>query len=172
MWKFRGLREGQPERSPHEAEFFNVGDLDPAASLVREIIQNSVDARLPDSDSIRVRFTFVEHSKSKNSKYYTGLEEHLKSCDFKLEDNAFEKFPVLIIEDFGTCGLDGQIQRSKIKEDTKSNFYNFWWREGISKKEGSDVGRWGLGKTVLHVCSQLRSFWGLTMRYRDRKSVV
>ncbi len=172
MWKFRELREGQPERSPHEAEFFNVGDLDPSASIVREVIQNSLDAKLPESDSIRVRFTFAMHSASEDSKYYAGLKDHLKSCGFELDDNSYKKIPLLIVEDFGTRGLDGQINRSEIKEETKSNFYDFWWREGISKKEGREAGRWGLGKTVFHIYSKLRSFWGLTIRYDDNRMLL
>jgi hypothetical protein len=54
MWQFRKLGEGEPERSPHEAEFFNVGDLDASAALIREAIQNSLDARLTETN----RYTF------------------------------------------------------------------------------------------------------------------
>ena len=87
MWVFRELTKGQPERAPHEAEFFNVGDLDPSASLVREVIQNSLDAKITEKDSISVRFTFDTIKNSEKNKFFVGLKEHLESCGFDLDNN-------------------------------------------------------------------------------------
>jgi|GEM_PF-2725597 len=44
-WNFRELGPGEPERLPRQSEFFVGRDLDVPGSLVREIIQNSLDAR-------------------------------------------------------------------------------------------------------------------------------
>ena len=99
----------------HEMEFFNVGGLRKADSLVREVIQNSLDARLPGQGTIRVRFTFGEDGNS-DGKYYDGLISHLKSCDLlppkyhSMQESLpsmQEAIPFLTIEDFGTSGLDG-----------------------------------------------------------------
>jgi len=65
-----------------------------------------------------------------------------------------------VLEDFNTTGLDGPYE-----PDAKGgNFYNFWWREGISEKKGQRAGRWGLGKTTFHIVSKIRTLWGLTVR--------
>lgn len=172
MWKFRALGEGEPERSPHEAEFFNIGDLDASASLVRESIQNSLDARLNSHNTVHVKFTLGAEPKKKANPYYSDLLSHVQSCGFKLDAATKEQFTYLLIEDFGTRGLDGPIARTEVSDGQKSNYYNLWWREGISRKEGRDAGRWGLGKTVFFVCSELRSFWGLTVRQDDNRELL
>lgn len=173
MWKFRKLTEGELERDPHEAEFFNVGDIDPAASLIREIIQNSLDAMQSGTNSIRVRFTFGKHAKSDDDPYYGGLIPHIESCEllprvYSTNDGVC----FLTIEDFETTGLDGPVKREEIKEGRSGNYYNFWLCEGKSLKSGQNAGRWGLGKTAYHVASALRSFWGFTIRQDDQRRLL
>lgn len=173
MWIFSKLPEGEPERNPRESEFFNVGDLDPSASLVREIIQNTLDARKLGNDKVSVRFNFGNHSYSDKGKYYDELIPHLISSEMIPAEYSFgETIPFLTIEDFGTNGLDGPVSRAEITGGVKSNYYDFWWREGKSNKEGQDAGRWGLGKTVFFSASSLRSFWGLTHRQDDQQVLL
>ena len=172
MWNFRKLGEGEPERSPHEAEFFNVGDLDWSAAVVRESIQNSLDAKLPSSKTVLVRFSLKSEPLSKFTEYYSELIPHVKNCGFNFNPETKKEFKYLVIEDFGTIGLDGPITRTELKNQGKSNYYNFWWREGISLKEGRDAGRWGLGKTVFFISSELRSFWGYTIRNNDNRELL
>src|SRR4030042_2838113 len=133
MWYFSKLPEGEPERDPRESEFFNVGDLDPSASLVREIIQNSLDAKNQGNKCVFVKFTFGCHPFLDNSKYYENLVPHLISSGILPEGFVLEgSIPYLVIEDFGTTGLDGHINRGEIKTGEKSNYYDFWWQEGKS----------------------------------------
>lgn len=173
MWYFSTLPEGEPERDPRESEFFNVGDLDPSASLVREVIQNSLDAKGQGNKSVHVEFTFGSHSFSSNTKYYENLVPHLASCGMLPNGFVLEgSIPFLAIEDFGTTGLDGPVNRGEVKPGEKSNYYDFWWKEGKSSKGGQDAGRAGLGKTVFSGTSQLRSFWGLTTRQDDHKTLL
>lgn len=173
MWKFRKLTEGEPERDPHEAEFFNVGDIDKAASLVREVIQNSLDAKLPAQDNVRVRFTFSKHDKNENDIYYSNLIPHVGSCGLLPQDYvSSHPIPYLTVEDFGTTGLDGPVSREEFKDVDGGNYYSFWWCEGKSQKAGHSAGRWGLGKISFHVASDLRSFWGLTIRQDDRRELL
>lgn len=172
MWNFRKLGEGEPERSPHEAEFFNVGDLDWSAAVVRESIQNSLDAKLPSCKNVHVRFSLKSGPLSKFTDYYSALIPHVKSCGFNFDPEIKKQFKFLIIEDFGTIGLDGPITRKELVGQEISNYYNFWWREGISLKEGRDAGRWGLGKTVFFISSELRSFWGYTIRNNDKRELL
>ena len=117
MWKFRKLTEGEPERDPHEAEFFNVGDIDKAASLVREVIQNSLDAKLPAQDNVRVRFTFSKHDENENDSHYSNLIPHVGSCGLLPQDYvSSHPIPFLTVEDFGTTGLDGPVSREEFKD--------------------------------------------------------
>ena len=172
MWKFRVIEREHPERHPREAEFFNVGDLDAASSLVREIIQNSLDAKLPSEEKVHVSFTFGEHRPLDNKKYYDELIPHLTSSSLLPDQYSNDsQIPFLTIEDFGTSGLDGTIW-DEINEKASSNYYNFWRREGMSHKHGQSAGRWGVGKIVYHVASALRSFWGLTVRNDDKRKLL
>ena len=173
MWKFRKLTEGELERHPHEAEFFNVGDIDKSASLVREVIQNSLDAKLPVQANVRVRFTFGKHEKTDDDNHYSTLISHIESCVLLPQHYAsLEYVPFLTIEDFGTTGLDGPLSREEFKDSEGGNYYSFWWCEGKSQKAGQSAGRWGLGKTAFHVASDLRSFWGLTVRHDDDRELL
>jgi len=173
MWQFRKLSEGELERNPHEAEFFNVGGIDKTDALVREIIQNSLDAKLNGSDSILVRFTFGKHKKYDNDVYYNGLLPHVEDCVLLPQEYAIDdKATFLTIEDFGTCGLDGPVKRTEMEKGQGGNYYNFWWCEGKSQKTGVKAGRWGLGKTAFHVASAMRSFWGYTIRHDDNRKLL
>jgi len=170
MWKFRILADGEPERHPHESEFFK--DMDVAASLVREAIQNALDARNVEGQSVCVRFIFGDHPIKSNDAYYEDLIPHLTSCtplpQFEHND---DKMAFLTIEDFGTKGLDGPVTRAEVTNE-KGNYLNFWWSEGKSEKHGQSRGRWGLGKTIFHVASGVRSFFGLTVRSDDQRKLL
>jgi len=173
MWKFRTLTEGELERSPHEEEFFNVGDIDKATSVVREVIQNSLDAKSPNSHPVHVKFLFGTHQKVSDDLYYKDLITHIGSCGLPPTDYpTATEIRFLTIEDFGTTGLDGPINREQIAVSGSGNYYNFWWCEGKSLKTGHRMGRWGLGKTAFHVASTLRTFWGLTVRYDDKRELL
>jgi len=173
MWKFRKLTAGELERSPREAEFFNVGDIDKAASIVREVVQNSLDARLTNSQTVRIKFLFGAHPKSNDDPYYAELIPHIESSGLLPAGYpSISEVPFLTIEDFGTTGLDGPINREEIGLSGGGNYYNFWWCEGKSQKTGHHLGRWGLGKTAFHVASMLRTFWGYTVRNDDKRELL
>lgn len=171
VWYFSKLLPGDPERNPHEDEFFHYTPAYEA--LVREVIQNSLDARDRDADrKCCVRFTFGYTSKENIQKYLDDLLPHIKACNYLPNEYAsLQELNFLNIEDFGTVGLDGDTGDSGTRPND-SNFYNFWKREGISGKSESEGGRWGLGKTAFHAASKLRSFWGLTIRSNEPKELL
>lgn len=168
MWQFKTLSMGDPERDPHEAEFFNLSGI--ADAVVREFIQNSLDAKCEGSSIIRI--TFENTTKEKSNVFFSNLETHLDAANFRFSGFDDNVVPYLAIEDFGTTGLDGATGEDGIRPDGKNNFYNFWWYEGKSEKTGKDRGRWGLGKTTFHVASHIRSFFGLTVRQDDQRKLL
>ncbi len=171
MWIFKELERGAPERDPHEGEFFHL--TEPSEAIVREVIQNSLDAGKPGENAVRLCFTFgTVNIENVRNVYFKDLERHLRECNLLPPDYSdFGHIRFLTIEDFGTTGLDGDTGE-KQRPQGRSNFYNFWWCEGKSKKSGREAGRWGLGKTTIHLSSKLRSFWGLTKRQDDSRVLL
>lgn len=171
MWRFRDLKPGEPERNPHEAEFFRLTNVTEA--IVREFIQNSLDAKRVDVQTVRVRFVLGEGSRRWLDQYVTvEFKRHLSKCKlFPPEYDRLTHIPFLTIEDFGTTGLDGDTGERR-RPEGRHNFYNFWWWEGKSSKSGKEAGRWGLGKTTFHMASRLRAFWGLTVRFDDHRKLL
>ena len=144
--------------------------------LVREVIQNSLDAKLPN-EKLKMLFSFNSVEKKHVKKYFETLLKHLEaekypsggqviSEEIISEVKAFPTVNILCIEDLGTTGLDGDIS------SLESNFGAFWRGEGISSKQGIKGGRWGQGKTTFHMASKISSFWGLTRRHNDSRELV
>jgi len=155
IWHFKAIEPGTPERNPRETEFFKL--TSPSEAIVREFIQNSLDAKT--EGVVSIRFYLGSAEKEEMQEYFRGIEKHLEACQFSFPQ-SLSSISYLTIEDFGTTGLDGMFE----PDAGNGNFYNFWWREGISQKKGQKAGRWGLGKTTFHLVSKIRTFWGLTVR--------
>ncbi len=165
MWKFFEHIEGRTERDPHELEFFSQNG-NWSDSLVRETLQNSLDAKAQNQkeELVIVRFTLKRIKNDKYDTYLEILKDHFEST---FDVTNINNRKVLLIEDFGTTGLDGYGK----KKEERGNYYDFWWREGKSTKKGTKQGRWGLGKTVFHCVSKYRSFWGYT-KTKDEKDFL
>jgi len=92
-----------------------------------------LDGGLP----VRVRFALVTQEVKEATPYYEGLFEHLQAS--RLVDTAAISnglMRLLVAEDFNISGLTGTTKREEITEESASNYYNFWWREGIAQKRG------------------------------------
>lgn len=180
-WHFRAMDLGEVQVDPVHDEFFKAQDL--ADALVRESIQNSLDARLPRSRSpVRVRFRFATGSHALHAdavrQYFDGLDAHLhaavKTMHTVLPRDA-EAMPYLLIEDFGTRGLTGDPHVDPELEpdgEVKNDFFYFWRNVGRSNKGEVDRGRWGLGKAVFTVASRIRTIFGITRRFDDGRSLL
>lgn len=182
VWNFRRMHPGEMNIDPVEAEFFTTEALQSAGdALVRETIQNSLDAGLPD-ERVTVRFFFPSSdqllSPAAASGYFSGLWPHLGSGNLAgvtVPDPA-EAADYLVVEDFGTRGMHGNpAQDEDIELDTRSgrnDFYYFWRNIGRSRKGSTDLGRWGLGKTVFQWSSRINSFFGVTLRSDDGRALL
>lgn len=179
MWHFRQMGRAEMNTDPTEGDFFNVDVLENMAdALVRETIQNSLDARRTDETSpVEVRFRLQSASADAEpaiSQYFSGLWPHVEATNV-LDEPPDSAEPVcwLTIEDYGTRGLLGDPAASDDPRDGNPNdFYYFWRNVGRGQKAGSERGRWGLGKTVFPAASRLNAFFGLTLRSDDRRHLL
>jgi hypothetical protein len=150
-WFFKEIEKGIPERDPRETEFFRI--TSPGEAVVREFIQNSLDAS-KNQGMLKVKISFHSLRREDTRTFFDDtLKSHLNACRLLDTGEYPENISCLVLEDFNTTGLDGDY-----KPDARGgNFYNFWWREGISEKSGQRAGRWGLGKTTFHIVSKIRT---------------
>jgi hypothetical protein len=76
-WVFK-MRGDEKVRNPMGEEFFNSPELlSESTSLVRESIQNSLDARVDKDESVRVRFKIGRISNSDQiDRNFNSLEPH------------------------------------------------------------------------------------------------
>lgn len=151
-------------------------DWQPGESLVRECIQNSLDAKI--ADCIEVRFA-VHLSGSMNleqvNHWFGDLWPHLRSKDCKLShiSDRPTRGGYLVIEDFGTSGLEGDFRQTGLSDDV-NRFFAFCRAEGLSgnSANGNKGGSWGQGKSVFNRCSDINSFLCLTVQNDTRKSAL
>jgi hypothetical protein len=161
-WQFERLSSALIEQEPTQRDQFNNDEVVLAEALVREAIQNSFDARDDDGAPAKVRFGLVELDGDEAASlagHFQSLRPHLDECGIDTGVLDDEMARVLIVEDFNTCGLTGSIEG-----DDGKNFHSFWRRHGISGKSGRAGGRWGLGKLVYSSASDVRAFFGVTIR--------
>ena len=161
-WTFAKQTPMAKHRDPIQGEFFSTESISSDAdSVVRESIQNSLDAKFEGGSSIvRVEFSIVTISKSKADPLFSDLWPHVKACNPKaarLRDA--KKVRCLVVEDFGTTGLRGDpAEMYEVDEgedsDPPNEFYYFVRAEGRSSKSGSDRGSWGIGKFSYHFISK------------------
>jgi hypothetical protein len=163
-WQFEERSPRYVETELTQRDQFNNDEVTLADAIVREVIQNSTDAPLDDG-RVKVRFDLHEISQADAPRFrelFIALAPHLKAYDINLTDVYQKPARVLVIEDFGTRGLTGD---PGALDD--QNFHNFWRRHGRSVKAGRQGGRWGLGKLVYSSASDIRCFFGLTIREGD-----
>ena len=170
------MSKSEQNRAPVEAQFFE--DVD---SLVREAIQNSLDAvdrTSGDKGPVRVRF-FISGNlaavpRERARVWMTGLSPHLSAAiEEAVEfDSAM---PFLSIEDFGTRGLTGRTDVAReidIPSGERADFFYFWRNVGMTGKSGSERGSWGLGKAVYAASSRAHAMLGWSVRANSPPSVL
>ena len=163
-WEFNELDPSNVRVGVTQRDQFNNDDVGLADALVREAIQNSSDA-WDRTAPVRVRFTIKvlnRDEKEQLAQELVTLAPHLEACNVEQPDYKNGTIRILCIEDFNTTGLTGSFE-----DLDRENFCNFWRAMGESEKRGQQGGRWGLGKLVYSSASEVRSFFGLTIREGD-----
>ncbi len=180
-WCFRPKKAGETIREPVHGEFFATDAIsDPGMALVREGIQNALDAG-DGNDNVIVRIYLSGPAETISP---AGVEQFFRSAwpHFNARSNGLLPAQVpstespcsfLAFEDFGTTGLEGTPDEAfKSREGGKNHFYHFFRAEGQSDKDASDRGSWGVGKHVFLRSSRISTVFGLTVRASDGQKML
>lgn len=177
-WRFEPKRRSQKSRDPMQASFFTNASIDnDTHALVREAIQNSLDAKKDHNsdEPVCVRFYIGSHNADSGvMNRYIPDEAWLH---FNAEDNGLASPPVrtddcrfLVYEDFNTEGLIGDERA--FEAETGNSFYFFMRAEGQSGKQKGERGRHGIGKYVFPYTSGIRMFIAVTVRNSDGRCLI
>lgn len=179
-WHFREKRRGDDIADPISGEFFSDGSIDsPAAALVREMLQNAMDAgrRADGGDQpVRVRIRLCKGASSlpveKATRWFGTLFDHLRArSGLRNPPQPDEPLDFLTIEDFGTSGLTGDIDDDDAETD-RNNFVDFLRSDGRTRKASGEGGSWGVGKNVFPRSSRINSFIAYTVRRDDGRALL
>ena len=163
-WEFNDIDPYSVRVELTQRDQLNNDDVGIAEALVREVIQNSSDAGSGEGP-VKVRFAIKTTTPAEQNGFLShlaGLFPHLAACTVDTSILNENPMRILTIEDFNTKGLTGSFEALD-----RGNFDNFWRAVGKSEKSGQSGGRWGLGKLVYSSSSQIRVFYGLTVRKND-----
>jgi hypothetical protein len=169
-WTFGLQQPLDKQRDPIQGEFFNTESIENVAdSLVREFVQNSLDARTPTSDGVEVRFRLSDGDTVDVDSLFSDLWPHLNACKFDNGSFQTHRCRYLVIEDFGTTGLRGDpaLWTTNDRDAPEEEFFHFFRAEGRSTKSGASRGSWGVGKYTFPKASTINTFFGLTIREDD-----
>lgn len=166
-WYFADQPNGQ-EVGPNNAMEQSFKNH-PYASLVRESIQNSLDAVLDESQPVVVKFSFMEMRGVDYPEFFE-LQHHIKGClDYysnnrnakviyepmlKLfEGNSFlDHLGYIRVSDYNTKGMSYE------EGNTDTPFYAFVRSAGVTVKDDSSAGgSYGFGKAAYYLLSPINS---------------
>lgn len=113
--------------------------------LVRESIQNSLDARSGNKKFVHVDFTVGEFVTN-------SLSKHLEGIDHALNDRfGFTKKKFLCVRDYNTEGLTGPMSQKELTDDMdEGNLISLVYDIMKAQSKEGAGGSWGLGKTTYY----------------------
>lgn len=165
-WFFSPQLPGQVETEVTQRDQFSNDEVELSETIIREAIQNSLDAASEDPPRVHVSIRIQTAEDGLDETFIADILEeqlkHARAAELDLDEVPFDTPSALLIEDFGTKGLTGRVSAKD-----NDNFSDFWRRHGKSHKTGKSRGRWGLGKLVYSSTSQVGAFFGMTLRDGD-----
>jgi len=155
QWQFFEYAPSEPRRDSGSEK--NFRDLDINTGLIRELIQNSLDAAREESQAVEVKIRLTELDKNDCVPYLKGLERHYEASykkPMKLDEN--EKVRFLVLEDFHTTGLEG------------GKAEDFFEKDNVRSESGSSSGgSHGIGKIVFYLASRIKVFFAFSVYQND-----
>lgn len=170
-----GVRQG-----PNDSRREHFRGFVPAAALVREMGQNSLDAKDPRADG-PVRMVFeLRKVKAESIPDFENLSRHIQAAfdttrkiagsnrelEAALDATKSSELTVLRISDYNTTGLQGD------EDDDNSALAALTRTSGVSKKGEGSGGSFGIGAaTAIKNSRLLTVFWG-TRRAGDDCNII
>jgi hypothetical protein len=174
-WHFVEHSRLTKQRDSIGDEFFaNDDPLSGVKSVIRESIQNSLDAGPVAPGPVRVRFALGSAAQDVKATWFAELQPHIQaSLGSKGSEIYKGSCRYLVIEDFNTSGLRGDPHVASLVEledqgVNDKSYYYFVRAEGASDKSGGTRGTWGVGKIVYPKFSQLKTFLIYSIRAADQ----
>lgn len=165
QWHFAELGENAGDEGPNSAMSQTFSQF-PCSALVRESIQNSLDAVVDTQKPVRVCFNYREFEKTDYPMFFQ-IQEHIKDClDYYCDNvNAKRIYPKMVsyiknndkigfirVEDFNTKGMTYD------PNNKNTTFYAFVRSAGVSVKEAEGAGgSFGFGKAAFFVMSPINT---------------
>lgn len=173
-WQFRTLNPNENSGSSISDDNFSIEERTNVEILVRETLQNPLDARASADDQVKVSYRIVDidlaHSAVARALFSGAWLEHAKAGQL-LQKELPDKCRFLLIEDFGTTGLEGAYADSSV-DGSSENWNAFWFREGEGAKHARANGGAGQGKITLYLASEIRTVIALTHRKSDQAELL
>lgn len=172
-WHFKKLTQGDDFQGIRDGDI-ELFDKTRYQSVVREAIQNSLDARLNELEPVKIEFNYFKIDKSLFPSI-AEIESHLFGCkkwekanndDLELIDtmcNTIEKdsYTCLEIADYNTKGME-----------LKTSFDSFAHSRNVSTKSSAgSAGSKGMGKAAYFAASYLHSIF-VTSIFHENKSIL
>lgn len=156
-----------PVNQGMDSEMFDTQDIPFSETVVREALQNSLDAASDADKPVTVRFSFHEDALGERRAYVEDIIRNRKKADLHIPE-AWNKGRIswLTVEDFNTTGLSGNLDRRL------DDFWNYWLNFGVSNKDCKGRGGRGIGRVTFLISSQVHSVIGYTRREEDFKTVA
>lgn len=174
FWQFRPLNPNDNSGVSTVEDNFANEERTSVEILVRETLQNPLDAR-HDEQLVEVSYNLVSLKRG-SSRFLGALFsedslKHLTAGGLLNVDELPESLEFLVVEDFGTTGLEGCYTDSGV-DGQAENWNAFWFREGEGAKPTRSNGGAGQGKITLYAASAIRSVLALTHRLSDDKQLA
>ena len=112
--------------------------------LVRESIQNSLDAASPKAKRVRVAYAVGTFSNEKLSPYFDTITDKLN------RRYGNKEVPFISIKDDHTTGLTGPVRYDDVRNDDYGNLIKLVYDIGKEQQAEGAGGSWGLGKTIYY----------------------
>ena len=174
-WYFAAVEDNAGDEGPNSAMSQTFSQF-PCSALVRESIQNSLDAVVDESTPVKVCFEYRTFERTDYPNFFK-LEDHIRACLENYNDNptATRVYPRMIqylknakevgfirVSDYNTKGMDYS------QNATNKTFYAFVRAAGVSVKQAQGAGgSFGFGKGAFFVMSPINTLMVSTKNIHD-----
>lgn len=183
-WHY-GNHTSTVRQNPSQNQHFVTDADNYVLTLIREDIQNRLDANdeynkikgYKNDQKKRLKLVYrLTHLKQKGV-WFKSLKPHLAAVQNKsfYKPQLLQKttIPILNMECYNTIGLDGDLD-SAVATNPNDHYKWFMFNDNISAKSSKpgSRGRNGVGKHAYNMVSKIGTYFILSCRYSDNKTIL